>query len=580
MRKVARSGFALVLASALWAQDAAVGDLMPRDAVVLAQMQGPSALGKHFAKTKLATVFTDPALREAWNESLAKWRELFVDELEAVDETVFELLDVHAAFPGRITFGLGLRLEQAKPSAIWSLVFDGADEAGLEKVRQAIAAMVEGEADPAIGLGEKRVPVALLGGGQSWIAEPVRAGARVALFGGFGQKVPSALDDLLCGTKAPPLALVSAPLSLHLDGSRLADLLERALLEGVRGPNALPPKAAKAMLRAVGLRAVKSCDFVATAVGDRLQAEAVVQIDREQPQGMFRFWSSISQIAADPDSKMLRLVPERHPLWTVSRIDLSLFPGFVKEVWATLGDAVPLSYAEGIEKAKEFLKVDPEQDLFAHLGDEVLVLQNLVDDLPEALETGNAAKDMRQAQNYGNCFVLRLRDGAAFGKAVERAVRARGLHVGRKSEEVAGAKVFRLDFFGAVVVTYAVTEEHFFVALGDEAGKDLVAALTRARTLAADAPVTVVSEELRKEIARMPGIVGGFGVNRVTDLCDTIAAQMDALAADEDPEVAKQVAGMFRVFVELPKAIRRANLPPALSLASSTKDRLVWRWLQ
>jgi hypothetical protein len=166
--------------------------------------------------------------------------------------------------------------------------------------------------------------------------------------------------------------------------------------------------------------------------------------------------------------KLLRYVPPGAETFSVSCVDFGALYATIAKVWQLCDEQVPLTWAQAQDAAKEALKVRIKEDLFDHLGGEMLTVQ-------EAAAAGKApAADPEDpaAAFAGTCLAIALRDGKAFGDSVETALRARGLHAARKTEDYQGLKVHRIKVAALFEIEYAITDDLLVLGLGsDEASQ-------------------------------------------------------------------------------------------------------------
>ena len=410
---------------------------MPRNPVLVAHSDGPARLAEVFAATKLQALFTDRGLRESLATSWSAVKDFLPENGLARLELLEPLLESARRFQGRLVVGVGVseRTEGALCARL-ALVLSG-ERAELESIRKALVALVAGRAAGEVALAGTKLERIVSEDRSVTYTKPTWIGDKLFCIVGFGAGVLQDLDQELEGKSAQPTSETTrvwrSPLGVSaFSPAFVIHLVELALAEDHRrGRSMLSPEGFKKLWSEFGLAALRSFQWTLTPDREQALSDMRMGLDPARPAGIFGIWSGVEPTL--PAS--LALVPDGHPLWTASRLRLDRIAGLVRSVWKAVESEVPLSCDEGIAKAKEILKIDVEKDILERLGNEVVVLQNLADDLPEELSTGDLAKDMRRQQNVGNCFVVAVRDGPELAKAIDKAIRARGLHVNRKSSE-------------------------------------------------------------------------------------------------------------------------------------------------
>ena len=203
------------------------------------------------------------------------------------------------------------------------------------------------------------------------------------------------------------------------------------------------------------------------------------------------------------------------------------------------------------EMFAESTKVRLGEDLIDNIGTEVLYLvdPNVEDDMEQ---------DAITAMFSGTCYALSLRDGKAFGEALEKALRSRGLHAARKSEDYQGVKVYRLRIAGALELEYAVTDDMFLLAPGSVAtsGAQLRAVLdTRAN------PEAGLPENVASRSDKVPAGWNGVGVTPLAQLLMEIGAIAQTLPGGDMPPEAMVALDMLGV---IGKEMKQVGLDDAI----------------
>ncbi len=219
--------------------------------------------------------------------------------------------------------------------------------------------------------------------------------------------------------------------------------------------------------------------------------------------------------------KLLKYVPASSESFSVSVIKLGVIYDVIAKVWGELGEAVPMTFADVEAGFAEAAKVRLKEDLIAHLGDELMMLQD-----PQALASGVADEEDPTAMFNGSCFGIALRDGKAFGESLEKVIRSRGLHASRKTEEYQGLKVHRMRLAGLVEIEYAVTDDLLLVGVGtsEDSQKALRSILDTQKT-PGDGSVPAVAKDAT---AAMPAGWNGISVTAMSGYLNGMMVGMEA----------------------------------------------------
>jgi len=176
--------------------------------------------------------------------------------------------------------------------------------------------------------------------------------------------------------------------------------------------------------------------------------------------------------------KLLGAVPADAESFSVSSLDLMALYNTVADVWTSMEDFTPMTFDDMLDGFQSATKVHLKDDLLGKLGKELLTLQK-----PSALEGADfdEFEDNPAAMLSGTVVGLTLTDGKAFAASLDTALRSRGMHVGRKSEEHAGTKVYRMKLAGLIELEYAVLDDLLLIGFEEGARSQLRSVLdTRA----------------------------------------------------------------------------------------------------
>jgi hypothetical protein len=275
------------------------------------------------------------------------------------------------------------------------------------------------------------------------------------------------------------------------------------------------PISMESMFKASGFTALDNFGMTLDADGKHVAGAATVEFG-EGDRGIF---AAMTGPTTAP--KLLRYVPASSESFAVSVVRLGVIYDVVGKIWGELGDVVPMSFADVEASFAEAAKVRLKEDLIAHLGDEILMLQD-----PQALAAGMGNEDDPMAMFSGSCFGISLRDGKAFGDSLEKVIRARGLHASRKSEEYQGAKVHRMKLAGVVEIEYAVTDDLLLLGIGSgEASGQALRSVLDAQKSPTDGSVPAIAKDAA---ATMPTGWNGISVTAMSGYLNGMLTGMEA----------------------------------------------------
>ncbi len=306
------------------------------------------------------------------------------------------------------------------------------------------------------------------------------------------------------------------------------------------------------IMRDLGLGALTSLQFAVGNDGKHVTGEYTIGM-KEGNRGMFDLFTGG---AGAP--KLLRCVPPTAETFSVMPFQANRLMEVVGKVWSALGDEVPMTWEQAQTAATESLKVRLQEDLFAHMGSELMML----DDADAATDEADEDDESPLAALNGTCIGLSLRDGKAFGESIEKMVRARGMHAARKTEEYLGTKVHKLKFAGLVDIEYAITDDVMLLGIG---GKESTHRSLRSALDARASTESGLPTAAKEHTAALPE---GWNGLSCTSMANTMSMLGTALAADDEmPEQAKMFSS---VLTAVAADLKRLGIDRSVSASYST----------
>ena len=249
-------------------------------------------------------------------------------------------------------------------------------------------------------------------------------------------------------------------------------------------------------------------------------------------------------------------------------------------------DVLPFDREQLEQRVAAMLRIDIVDDLLAQIGDSYLVVQDLTDFGAVPDEDVPVEVEQLQDQVGNTCFVMPVRDGARLRKTLDTAIRARGLHVGRKRQQYAGQTIYRLNVLGMLPLEYAVTDTVLVLGIGgSEATERNVRGVL---DLAAEAREQGRSEirlppAVRERLRTMPDGWSGIEVTSLLDLAEGMAAgltSIEELLADPDFDQDADDLPWLRLMGAVPRVaavLRRHDVGTTVAVDYFKNDRLEQR---
>jgi hypothetical protein len=565
----------LVLLAAVSAQEKTSFRFVPADAQVVFRLDAPARWQARFADTKVARLLASEAVAP-W---LAKGKAAFDEGMEAArakgEVDVDAVQRFLADYRGEIVVAVHLDLDRL-PAALEN------DEP--VPFRGTIALTPDGTFDLAafcaamaktLEQTESNVRDLVVGEHTFRVSEAENGftGSLPAMVDGhcvfvFGNDLETSAARLLGAADRMAAPAADAPLWCHADVRGVMLWLQELARQGT-AEDGMPIDGGD-LVRELGLMAIESFSTSIAPDGDRVAWDFTIGTGVEH-RGL------LDVVATDGDAaKLLRWLPPGADSFSALAFDLGPLYSLVQRVWAAVGDDAPLSFDDAMAAFQEATKVRLKEDLLDHLGKGAMILQDVGAALDvEAMMEEVEDNPMGAALNA--CYVFSLRDGKAFGDAIETLLRARGLHAARKSEEYQGTKIHRLRLAGVIELEYAVTADLLLLAAGhgEAPGQSLRGVL--------DARAQGASEELGKisAVAALPKGWVGLSVSPIARTLTSVRSMMTSLEQmGELPDPERRVLEVMEWLGQFAGELERSGLGTLVSAtyadARQLKMRILW----
>ena len=512
----------LAFPATLSAQESDPLALVPRDALVVGWSHGPAAIEAAFGGTRLAELFGGPEISSMLQPILDQARDEIGAELEKNGVDPVELERALLGYRGKIAFAFGMDLPtmieqefEAEPAdaGLWAVLALGADgttdlDGFVARVRELVErenpdglvdVIVEGRSFPATEDGDVGITlpfvhdgnaVIVLGGDLEWALS----------------KCLFADGDRFADRGVPHLGATKgvwadvAPWIGGIEGA-LAGLDQSGL--------------AGAMFDAIGIRSLRDLTFTVDPAGEHVAMDLRLRTDGP-PTGLL---GAAMRVPNAPPT-LLDVLPVQRETWSASRVDFAAGYAGLREL-AAAAEPMTTQSVDDLEAAFEGkFRVRLKEDLIDQLGDEMI-----------QVVAGAAARDEEaDAQLFGQCFGLALRDGARFGESFEKMLRSQGLHAARKSDDYRGTTVHRLGLAAMFELHYAITDRLALFALDEAGSGELRAVLDEIADRAAGRPRADLPEAVAERLEQAPADWHSISVNSVAQMFRMLAM----VAGDSD----------------------------------------------
>lgn len=505
----------------------AANRFVPADSCLVVRCGAPAKWQSRFAKTQVAKLLQSATLapllaqlRDGIDEAMTELRqsgELDVDLLEALrDDYLGELVASVQIDWDDLPTAL---LEDRPPAMSAVIALTPGEGIDLAKLATAIGEAVERNTEGRRELRDATVGDLLLrvtaDDEEMAVSVPALVDGHLVMVFTTGEF--EAVAARLLGTDDRYEGdLGSAPLFVE---GRLAAAMS-TVMELIADDAGAAPVDVMAVLEGMGIDALDRMHMSVDADQRHVVAEWEVSL-RSDAEGLMQAFFT------EHRPQLLRLVPPGTELFSTTVFDVGGLWRGVRDIWQELGDGVPLAYDQAMQMFAEATKVRLDDDLIAHLGREMLMLDDL-DPEADAMED----EDMAGSMLAGSCIAVALRDGKAFAQSVETLLRSRGLHAARKSEDYAGTKVYRLVVAGIVEIEYAITDDLLLLVIGEREGaRRNLRAVLDARAAGATEPS--LPDAVQAHLQALPPGFSSLGVTPIGQVLEGLGQMVETGLAME-----------------------------------------------
>src|SRR5262245_25996515 len=568
MRISMRANFALLsLVPALLAQQTPDPfRYVPADAAIVVRAKGPAAWRADLAATGLGKALSAPG-------TAASWKELFNSGRKALDPDgahqqqfgkLVELLLEHSGsivLAGRLDFSEVTK--EQPPGFCLSLAMTGDGHTDLAELAKVIEDLLpEGAADRQIAGQQVRVHTHAR---TQFTAPFLHEGALVMLCSSdLETQAALCLDHREQGFPAAPL-LQSGVLGVQIEAFEPV----RACLDAVAK---FDDEEAQLIVKGVELAGVRSLQrlvWTMFADGKHVGQEARIEFN-DGARGLFDVVMPVRRNTP----KLLAYLPPDVPNWSIGIVDVQALQTLYGRVFEQFGDQIPQSREEIEAMFTEFTKLRLHEDFLSLLGSEYMHINDVA-----------AAFDVQDEDEGlgGSCFVVPLRDAKLAAQNLEKALRARGMHAARKTEDYGDTKIYSLRVLGVIPIEYAFAADVFVLGFGDGEGthKNLRSVLDTVAARGKGAAATELSATVQARLQGWPENWASIDVGDYSDVLDGLVTSFDTLLATTEDELEPDGRDFAHRFVEFVRKLRpellRHDAAVTLVVGYSSRDAYVMR---
>ncbi|MEZ5964041.1 MAG: hypothetical protein R3F56_09375 [Planctomycetota bacterium] len=553
----------LFLVSALPAQTAL--NFEPQGALATFELDGPARWRTRFAGTKLGDLLASKRFAELWAPVTAKIDDLIAKAQKESQVDQRATYDAVLAYGGRVRVVLFVRPPanaDAEPS------FHGYVAAGPDGTSDLPAAakfvhdqiLSEGKPFEALNIGGAEWLAAGIGG-DSFTTVPQMVGDHLTMLFGLRSDL-AALEGLFADGAAPaPMSADGPAVEAHCDGKQLLQLL--ASVED-------DSEQVMALMAGMGANDIGDVTFRAAPL------ERFTELTFEIQTGRRTGFMEVLFPTRDKPPALLALVPRAHPSYYVVPVGSQQLVAAIEQVLSAMPDA-PGTFADVEADVVDAIGVRLGDDLLAHVGDEAIWLTAVDADLdPDTDMVSLVAKIFD-----GYCLGVALRDGAAFGRTVEKMLEAGDLLRMRKTEKYRDVDVHRLSVPAMrAKIHWTITDDLAVVAFGERGLANLQGLLDGAAARARGEALGAFAKSYTERLAVLPPGHCSVSFETLTDMLDlwTTFLVIGAKNAARPPEF--DVEMVTRALADVRDLLRVHDLAHTLTVtyqgADSVVQRTIW----
>lgn len=520
--------------AALGAAQGGAARFMPAKATISFEVDGPAKFIERFADTNFGAMMASQDFGDLWARAMTLADDAMAAEGDVPPEAK-ELWDVvrttFGAYEGRVTGAVSLEMRgfEDPPKFTFVVACSPSDETDFSEV---VRLMAEAAAESGDVL-----TAATTGGGDE--VELVKVDEDISLM------LPVINDGHLVfavGQLDAWIAQLGAEDADEAGGSAASQTAEDAGAH-IRVDRSLWSSLVSMLRSSDDFEIVRALDVLGPMIG-RVETLGDLTFTL-RPAG--KYTETVAEIGFASDEPHLFEL-----LWPEGATPRDLLPLMPRD--GSSIDSVSFNVPALIEAAKEMLAggeftfEQAEEQVAQNLG--LQLRADLLDHIAGTAMWGTSVDP--EFEDVSIYVALGLKDGAAFEKSIDKALRSQGMHAGRKTEEYRGRNTYQLNL-GFFALTWAFTDKALLLGFGTEPGEAVRVMLDGDNARVAGDDPEPWPAEIAKRIEALPqgwGMIsiawgGALGVEATAD-----ALLADALPYPEN-ELEERAAQLLREFVQL-----------------------------
>jgi len=545
---------------------------VPADAAFVLRAKGPAAWRTDLAATGIGKALTAPGMAASWNELVDSCRkELDPDggHAKQFGKLVDQLLGHAGTIVLAVRFDFSKVTEDHPPGFLVSLAVTGDGHTDLEQLAKTIGDLLpDGAADRQLA-------------GQQVRVHTVHKVQFTAPFLHEGSLVMLCSSDLetqaaLCLDRREH----AFPVAPQLQGGVFGVQIEahepiRALLDAMAGFDDERARLITKGAELAGLRSVQRLLTTMFADGTHLGQESRIEFN-DGARGLFDVILPVRRNTP----RLLGYLPPNAQNWSIGIVDVQALHALYTAVFEKIGDEIPMTREKIESSFTEFTKLRLHEDFLALLGDEYM----RIDEFTTVTDTENEALEKLDERFGDSCFVVHLRDAKVAAQNLEKALRARGMHAARKTEDYGDTKIYALRLLGAFPIEYAFAADVFVIGIGGGEGtrQNLRRVLDTVAARGKGAAATELSAAVQARLQGWPEDWAAIDVGDLSEILDGLITSIDSALvmvaeADVEPEgldIAHRLVALAR---KLRPELVRHDAAVALSAGYSARAAYVLR---
>ena len=546
---------------------------IPENSALVLRTAAPAKLREQFASTQLAKL--------GETQSLAPVMGMF----EQQTEMVFEMMRSEGLFDADVAESLASKWKGDIVLSVqvdWDTIIDAIDYGELPEMSVVIAMSPGGDFDLADLSNE--IDAFIDRQGPEGAIQDMIVGdltmRRMETGDGVDIVLPTMIDNhlvMLIGTSIEKDAakLISnegrfanqtkAPLFVHAAiGKLISSMLEMDTGEA--------PFDMAELMDLVGIGALQHLSMSIQPDGTAVTGDMHIGM-RKNNRGLFGMLPKGNQ-----PPKLLSSIPPDSAAFAVTSMNFSAVMNTVRDAWGLIEDFTPMTFDDVMDMFTEATTVDFETDLLNNMGKEILTVQD-IEGLMDLDFADVAANELAITSMFmGNVFGIALNDSATFEAALDKVIRSRGLHVGRKTESYANTKIHRMKLLGMLDLEYSVNNDLFLIALGGTEGTSRILRNIIDTRATGEAQMPNL---LTQHINELPPGWNSVGITPITAILEGVAAGFEA-ASQLEPNnpLSEAFEGVQQIMRTITADMKRLGIDSLIQTSRCDDNGFTgsWRW--